>query len=303
MSVTSASSNKARAARELGISRSSLYYSKKLPCKDEELRRQIEELMEVHPGYGYRRMALELDVNHKRVQRVMQKYYLKPLRRAKTPSKREDLGKPTRGCPDILSRLCPCVPNEVWVSDFTFIRFGGRFVYLVTVLDGFTGEVLGSNISLRHDASFVLTAIQRAYQKEGTLPRWFHSDQGSEFDSETVSGWLTERGTSISMSPKSSPWRNGAQESFFGRFKVEFGDFERFATLEELVEALYHHLAYFSAVRIKTRLKMSPKEFRQQWEAKNQQALPIITKISTSYESPPQTPPRGGPPRALVDSG
>jgi hypothetical protein len=43
----------------------------------------------------------------------------------------------------------------------------------------------------------------------------------------------------ISMSPRSSPWWNGSQESFFGRFKVEFGDLDRFETLPDLVEALY----------------------------------------------------------------
>jgi transposase InsO family protein len=300
VAVASASSNKSQAARELKVSRASLYYEKKIPCKDDELRRTIEALMLEHPGYGYRRVAIALGINRKRIQRVMQKYHLKPLRRAKTPKKEEDFGKPARECPDILSRLCPCVPNEVWVSDFTYIRFQGRFIYLATVLDGLTGEVLGAHIADRHDATFVLIAIQRAQQKEGTLPRWFHSDQGSEFNSETVAGWLIDHGTAISMSPKSSPWRNGAQESFFGRFKVEFGDVDRFSTLEELVEALYLHLAYFSHDRIKNRLKMSPHDFRQRWEAKYQQFLPTSTKISTSYESPPQTPPRGGPPSAAV---
>ena len=87
VAVASASSNKAQAARELGVSRSSLYYLRKLPCKDDELRGEIEALMKVHPGYGYRRMAIALSVNHKRVQRVMQKYHLKPLRRAKMPKK------------------------------------------------------------------------------------------------------------------------------------------------------------------------------------------------------------------------
>lgn len=302
MAVANASSNKAQAARELGVSRSSLYYPKKLPSKDDELRRQIEALMLVHPGYGYRRVAIELGINHKRVQRVMQKYHLKPLRRAKLPRKTADFCRPARDCPDILSRFSPCAPNEVWVSDFTHIRFQGRFMYLATVLDAFSGEVLGSNISGRHDASFVLTAIERAYQKEGCLPRWFHSDQGSEFNAAMVTDWLTEHGTSISMSPKSSPWRNGAQESFFGRFKVEFGDFDRFDSLEELVEALYIHLAYFSTGRIKNRLKMSPRDFREKWEARNQQTLPTSTKLSTSYESPPRTPPQGGPPREVVNS-
>jgi transposase InsO family protein len=289
--VSQASSNKQRASAELGISRSSLYYEPKLPGKDDLLRTRIEEVMINHPGYGYRRLSICLGVNHKRVQRVMQKYGLKPVRRAKAPKKGGDIGRLESKHPDILSTCCPCVPNEVWQSDFTYIRFHGRFVYLATVLDGFTGEVLGSNVSTRHDANLVRRAIERAEVKEGRVPSWFHSDQGSEFDSHYVSDWLTTRGAKLSMSPKGSPWRNGAQESFFGRFKIEFGDFERFQSLDKLVEELYSHLHYFSAIRIKTRLKMSPQEFRQVWETRVGFAV-----LSTGYESPPQTPPPPGGP-------
>jgi len=234
-------------------------------------------------------VSIELEVNHKRVQRVMQKYGLKPLRRAKTPNKKNDIGRQEAKYPDILSKYCPCAPNEVWQSDFTYIGFHGRFVYLATVLDGFTGEVLGSNISTRHDAKLVLGAIERAVVKEGRVPTWFHSDQGSEFDSYLVSSWLMTRGTKISMSPKGSPWRNGSQESFFGRFKVEFGDFERFQSLDELVEELYAHLHYFSALRIKTRLKMSPEEFRLVWEKRVG-----CSGLSPGYEHPPRLRPLKG---------
>ena len=153
----------------------------------------------------------------------------------------------------------------MWISDFTFIRFHDRFIYLVTILDAFTGEVLGINISFTHDARFVLTAIERAYAHVGKLPQWFHSDQGSEFDSELVTTWLTSRGVELSNSPKASPWRNGSQESFFGRFKVELGDPERFDQLPDLLEELYFMLRYFSETRIKNRLKMSPVQFREQW--------------------------------------
>ena len=53
------------------------------------------------------------------------------------------------------------------------------------------------------------------------------------------------------MSPKSSPWWNGSQESFFGPFKVEFGDVDRFENLPNLVEALYRQLHYHWNLRIK----------------------------------------------------
>lgn len=270
-------------AKELGVSRSSLYYRHKIPERDEALRREIEALMELHPGYGSPRVAIALKINKKRAARVMKKFGLKPARRAKVPRKREDEGNLPLSHPNILEKLSPIAPNVVWASDFTFISYKGKFIYLCTVIDAFTGEVLGFNISRRHDAGFVKLAIERAIRKEGTTPVYFHSDQGSEYASEEISSWLAARGVIISMNPKGSPWCNGSQESFFGRFKVEFGDFDRFDTYAELLEELYSQLNYFSNIRIKTKLKMAPAEFRQSWEEKQE-------KLSTGSESPPGPP-------------
>jgi putative transposase len=276
------SGSKSRLARELGVSRGSVYYRRKIPERDEELRRIIEAVMEANPGYGYRRVALALGINAKRAQRVMKKFHLKPARRAKTPRKPLDCGRAPESFPDILAIMSPIVPDCVWVSDFTYISFRGEFLYLATVLDLFTGTPLGFNISRNHDALFVQSAIDRAISFAGCIPEWFHSDQGSEYMSENVARWLACKGVNISTSPKSSPWRNGSQESFFGRFKTEFGDPERFESLAELIEELYLMLHYFSNVRIKTALKMAPAAFRKQWfdqrEAakQNLQSLPEL---------------------------
>ena len=267
-------------AKELGISRASLYYRRKIPEKDESLRREIEALLEKNPGYGSPRVAIALKINKKRAARVMRKFGLKPARRSKVPRKPEDEGRAPLSNPNILGRLSPIAPNVVWASDFTFISYKGEFIYLCTVIDSFTGEVLGFNISRRHDASFVRLAIDRALRKAGTAPTWLHSDQGSEYASDEIRKWLTTLGIATSMNPKGSPWCNGSQESFFGRFKVEFGDFQRFEVYADLLEELYSHLNYFSNIRIKTKLKMSPAQFRLCWEERNQ-------KLSTAYESPP----------------
>lgn len=260
--------DKTQLAKKLGVSRASLYYRAKRPQRDAALRKEIEIVMAQNPGYGSPRVAMALAINRKRISRVMKKFSLKPARRCKTPRKPFDQGRDPLPVPNIVKKLSPIVPNFVWVSDFTYIRFQGIFVYLCTVLDLFTGEVLGSNIGLRHDATFVWMSVHRAVRKAGGFPAWFHSDQGSEYASETVQRWLTSQGTQISMSPKSSPWWNGSQESFFGRFKVEFGDVDRFERLSDLIEALYRHLRYFSETRIKTVLRMSPEQFRKEWERK-----------------------------------
>jgi transposase InsO family protein len=186
--------SKSQLARELGVSRSSLYYKRKIPKKDEALRREIEAVMKANPGYGSPRVALALGINKKRAERVMRKFGLKPARRSKTPRKPDDIGREPSKYENILARFCPLAPDVVWASDFTFISFRGEFIYLCTVLDVFTGEVLGFNISRTHDARFVRLAIERAMKRTGTLPEWFHSDQGSEYASETISSWLKSKG-------------------------------------------------------------------------------------------------------------
>lgn len=283
--------NKSALARELGVSRSSLYYRPKKPDKDEALRREIERVMLKNPGYGSPRVAIALNINEKRAARVMSKYALRPARRAKAPCKPADQGRESLEYPCILSLLSPIAPDVVWASDFTFICYRGAFVYLCTVLDVFTGEVLGFNISRTHDANFVLLAIRRAIERTGTVPLWFHSDQGSEYASGIVRTFLASHGVNVSMNPKSAPWCNGSQESFFGRFKVEFGEFDRFETYAELLEELYQQLHYFTFERIKTKLRMSPAEFRQEWIARQSELLPQIHSYP-QVMSLPHTPSR-----------
>lgn len=285
------SSNKTRLAAELGVSRASLYYRPKMPEKDEALRRAVESVMLKNPGYGSPRVAIALKVNEKRAARIMRKFGLRPARRCKTPTKLDDRGREALHYTNILSRLTPLAPDVVWASDFTFISYRGSFVYLCTVIDLFTGEVLGFNISRTHDARFVRTAIERAIQRTQMLPQWFHSDQGSEYASEFIRSWLTSQGIGISMNPKGSPWCNGSQESFFGRFKVEFGDFDRFDTYADLLEALYDHLRYFTNERIKTKLKMAPAAFRDIWEARQMDLLTAINSNSQVMSLPPHPPP------------
>jgi putative transposase len=268
---------KTQLAHKLGVSRSSLYYRPKRPAEDLKLRQTIETVMVENPGYGSPRVAIALGINKKRIARVMKKFGLKPARRAKTPRKPGDQGRAPVPVPNILKRLSPIVPNFVWVSDFTYIRYRSIFVYLCTVLDLFTGKVLGSNIALVHDARFVWVSIQRAVRTAGRFPDWFHSDQGSEYDSELVSAWLTSHGAQISMSPKKSPWWNASQESFFGRFKVDLGDVDRFVNLVDLVEALYRQLDYHSNRRIKSKLRMAPAAFYAKWmEQRAQRATSVI---------------------------
>ena len=84
------------------------------------------------------------------------------------------------------------------------------------------------------------------------------SSQGTEFMAKICTDYLEGLETKISVSDKASPWQNGYQESFFGKFKDEIGDLNRFETVGELIEAVYQQIHYYNYDRLHTKLKMPP---------------------------------------------
>jgi len=259
--------NKTKLAKELGVSRSSLYYKRRREEIDAELKRQIESVMVDHKDYGHKRIALHLKMGHNRIRRVMKKYGLKPYRRrTKRFIKKKDRGKQDAGIPNLVLSLLEknliIRPNQVWCTDFTYIKFQGKFIYLATIIDLFTREIVGVNILRFHNRYLVVGALEDAIIHYKT-PCIVHSDQGSEYDSSEFIAFVKIVGAKISMSEKGSPWQNGHQESFFGHFKLEAGDLNRFESLGELIEYIYQQIYYYNNKRIHSILKMIPNEFRK----------------------------------------
>lgn len=94
-------------------------------------------------------------------------------------------------------------------------------------------------------------------------PQIFHSDRGREYLSEPCIEFLESVGVTVSVSDPGSPWQNSWSESFFSRFKSEFGDFNRFDNSGELIENIYQYVSYYNNQRIQLKLKMSPVQFKQ----------------------------------------
>lgn len=259
--------NKTKLAKDLGVSRSSLYYKRKREEIDQELKRQIESVMVDRKDYGHKRIAIHLKMGHNRIRRVMKKFNLKPYRRRTQKFiKKKDQGKPDTGIANLVKPLLEkrliMKPNQVWCTDFTYIRFQGKFIYMATIIDLFTREVVGVSLSRFHNRFLVVGALEDAVVHYKT-PEIVHSDQGSEYDSEDFIAFVKIIGAQISMSEKGSPWQNGHQESFFGHFKLEAGDLNRFETLGELIEYIYTQVYYYNHKRIHSVLKMTPVEFRK----------------------------------------
>lgn len=273
--------SKTALAKELGISRSALYYKPKKPPADEELKAKIVAVMTEHPAYGHRRVALELAMNRKPVVRVMRLFGLQPrVRRGVRFVKPDDSGHPDTLVPNVLKALCPFQANVVWAGDFTYLWHVDRFWYVATVIDVFTREIVGWHVANHHTTALVMEAFEDAARRTETAPTWFHSDQGSEYVAGAYGSLLASYDTAVSQSRKSSPWQNGFQESFYSQFKLELGDVRRFAHVGELVEAVHQQIAYYNGRRIHTAVKMPPARFR---EARRQRIAAFAASKTHDY--------------------
>ena len=254
---------KTAVAAKLGISRGMLYYQHKQPLIDEEVRHQIEAVLTEHKAYGHKRIAPELKLNKKRILRVMKKFNIKPYRsRPKKPGRKEDEGKAVENEMNVYRLLCPIAPNIVWVSDFTYIKFQGRFIYMATIMDMYVREIIGVAVSRFHNQNLVMEAFMDAEKKTKTHPLYLHSDQGSEYTSEAYKTYAKNKNIIISFSDKASPWQNGFQESFYGKFKVDLGHMEQFESIGELIEGIYQTIFYYNNKRRHTSLNTNPVQFR-----------------------------------------
>jgi transposase InsO family protein len=245
----------------LGIPRSTLYYKSKQLTKDWVTKQLIEEALHVYPSYGHKRLAIHLKINRKRILRVMKLYGIKPYRRHRKPFK---YVKPREYevFPNLLKKTALTHRNQIWVTDFTYLWHQSRFIYVATVLDIYTREVVGVAVMSQHSTQLVLQALISALMKH---PRAdiIHSDHGSEYTSKLFQEFCLSSGISLSMNSKGSPWENGYQESFYDKFKIDLGDPNRFHDLGELVYEIYRTIYVYNTTRIHTALRMSPSQFAE----------------------------------------
>jgi putative transposase len=236
-----------------------LYYEHKQWQKDWQMKQLIEKTLEDWPSYGHKRLADKLKVNKKRVLRVMHLFGIKPYRRRGRKPKKSNVVRGEK-YPNLLKTIAPIHPNQIWVSDFTYIPYKERFLYLATTMDVFTAEIVGWSISTTHTSTLTLNALFAALSNR-PRPKIHHCDNGREYTAKSFVEALLTIGTSISRSKPGCPWENGYQESFYSQFKVDLGDPERFKTLAELVCEIHQMVYRYNHTRIHSRFRMSPVEF------------------------------------------
>jgi len=124
-------------------------------------------------------------------------------------------------------------PNHVWSYDFVSeVTSDKRPMRFLTVIDEFTHESLALPVQRKFTADDVQAVLADLFIERG-VPEYIRSDNGPEFTAERVKDWLPKVGVKTLFIEPGSPWENGYNESFNGKFRDELLDGEIFDTVWE----------------------------------------------------------------------
>ncbi len=239
------------------------------PDKDEEVRSALVRLAGQWPTYGYRRLAAMLEregfaVNSKRVRRLMAEegiHGLLPVRRKRTTDSNHAFPR----WPNLVKGLEVMRPDQVWVSDITYIRLGREFVYLAVIMDVYTRCIRGWHLGRTLEDTLTLTALGRALQSH--RPEIHHSDQGVQYASGDYVDRLKAAGAQVSMAAVGQPEENGFAERLMRTIKEEEVDLSEYQDYADAYRQLGRFLdSVYNRKRVHSSLGyLTPAEFEEAW--------------------------------------
>jgi putative transposase len=211
--------------RAFNLPRSAFYRAAQPATRkgDARLVAVIKDILLKHPRYGYRQVTHRLRrkriaINPKRTLRLMRSHDLqnKPLRRPKWR------GGHAAGELANLSQFAPTAPDQLWLTDITFVRLRSRWIYLAVLIDAFSRKCIGWALGTSITTELTLEALRMALvsrRPRATLVH--HSDRGTQYGSSVYQDALLERGLTQSFSRPGTPTDNPVCERFIGMLKRE----------------------------------------------------------------------------------
>jgi len=161
-------------------------------------------------------------------------------------------------------------PNQVWVSDITYIPTDEGWLYCAAHKDLWNGEIVGYALGSRITKDLVEKSLLRAAATkrppEGLI---HHSDRGSQYCSPHFQKLLARLGMKPSMSRRGNCWDNAPMESFWGTMKNELVHHKRYKTREEAIKEITEYIEiFYNRQRRQKRLGyLSPAAYERQFHA------------------------------------
>ena len=187
------------------------------------------------------------------VERLMKRLGLQGVRRGKAV--RTTVSDPKAPCPlDKVNRQFHAErPNQLWVSDFTYVSTWQGWLYVAFVVDVFARRIVGWRVSTSMTTDFVLDALEQALydrQPERDSSLIHHSDRGSQYVSIRYSERLAEAGVEPSVGSKGDSYDNALAETINGLYKAEVIHRRTWKTREAVELATLTWISWFNNHRL-----------------------------------------------------
>ena len=203
--------------------------------------------------------------SYKKTSQYMAEMHLRSVHnRHRTRSLTDSRKARGEGYPNLVREQEFTMPYQAVCSDITYLKSGEGWLYLCTVKDLASGEILGESTSHRMKKELVMQAFLNAQARHGLQGGTiFHSDRGSQYTSRAFMETLKQYGVRQSFSRVGVPGDNSWAESFFATLKKECIHFKHFGTREELREAVFAWIeGFYNSRRVQARLGyVSPREY------------------------------------------
>ena len=156
-------------------------------------------------------------------------------------------------------------PDQVYVSDITYIWTQEGWLYLAVVIDLFSRKIVGWSMRSRMTAQLVCDALTTAiWQRRPAAGLIHHSDRGSQYASQKFRKLLDDYQFTGSMSRKGNCWDNAVAENFFGSLKQERVQWQNYQTRYAAQQDLLQYIVFYNSQRLHSYLDYnSPSQYEK----------------------------------------
>ncbi len=201
--------------------------------------------------YGSPRILADLKANgqrvgRKRVARLMREEGIEGQRKRRFRTTTDSRHSHPIAANHLNRDFSVSAPNEVWVSDITYIWTREGWMFLAAIMDLFSRRVVGWSMDSRIDQTLVLEALGVALRTRQPKPGLLHhSDRGVQYAGADYQEQLRESGIVCSMSRKGDCWDNAVAESFFSTLKSELVHREDYVSRSQAKASVFEYIETF----------------------------------------------------------